>query len=120
MPPTRLTRKTDDEHLLDRERWECVIIELNPYAKTTEAGLFNWGRDEELLKTGSEPVELRVHKKAIVSGNFMKMTLETYETYAKETPWDKLLEMEGEHAKKAAATKGKGKEGGKKTSCILM
>jgi len=41
---------------------KVYIIELNPFATTTDAGLFAWGADEKILKDG--PFEFRIVEKS--------------------------------------------------------
>ncbi|ETN99126.1 hypothetical protein RFI_38356 [Reticulomyxa filosa] len=64
-----------NESWLNESRWECIVIELNPYATSTGAGLFSWERDKELLKYGSDPIQLRVHSKPFLRQEFVEHTL---------------------------------------------
>ncbi|KAI9347812.1 hypothetical protein DFJ73DRAFT_643798 [Zopfochytrium polystomum] len=42
----------------ERETERCVVVEVNPFLPSTDAALFEWDRERELLENG--PFELRV------------------------------------------------------------
>ena len=96
---------------------ECIVIELNPYATSTGAGLYNWGNDEKQLKYGTE-IEIRVHKKSVLSANFVDHYLNDFEKYSVETPWfTKLDELE---SKIIENKQQKEKVKKKKSDCIIL
>merc|ERR1712129_573409 len=75
---------------------QCVVIELNPFAVTTGACLFDWKKDKMQLTHGKE-IEMRVHHKRVITQNFVDGYLNDFDEYSVEKPWfQRLDEMEAQ------------------------
>ena len=126
---------------------DCVVIELNPYATTTGAGLFDWRRDEKQLKYGLnmdndekevkwngnksipiendkfEEIELRVHTKPVLSDEFVEHWMEELLKCKQETPWTQFLDQIEAFLKRSDGNSNETADSGKgvkKPDCIVM
>ena len=95
---------------------DIIIIELNPFATTTGAGLFGWNNDIDILKHSKE-IEMRVHHKNVLRVEFVEHYLNDCEKYAVEKPWFLVLDEIELIIKEG---KNKKSQDGKKKNCIIL
>lgn len=76
-------------------KYDCVVIELNPFVDTTGSCLFDWKKDENILKQyNAINVELRIQtQESVLSQQFVQRWIQDFDHFCNEISWFEYLQQ---------------------------